>query len=132
MDILTYAGNLANIKDIEDNYTFLKCDIYDFDSVKSAFEKYKIENVIHLAAESHVDRSIKDPFSFAQTNVMVTLSLLQAAKQNWNEDYKGKLFYHVSTDEVYGSLRKKGVFLESMSLEFLLINGLIICILLSI
>ena len=115
MDVLTYAGNLANLKDIEDkdNYTFLKCDICDFDSVKLAFEKYKIDNVIHLAAESHVDRSIKDPFSFAKTNVMGTLSLLQAAKLHWNNDFKDKLFYHVSTDEVYGSLGKEGFFLES-------------------
>ena len=118
MDKLTYAGNLANLKDIEnkDNYTFLKCDICNFDSVKLAFEKYKIDNVIHLAAESHVDRSIKDPFSFAQTNVMGTLSLLQAAKLYWNDDFKDKLFYHVSTDEVYGSLGKEGFFFR--------INGL--------
>ena len=115
MDSLTYAGNLANLKDIEDkvNYTFLKCNICDFDAVKSAFKKYKIDNVIHLAAESHVDRSIKDPFSFAQTNVMGTLSLLQAAKLHWNEDFNDKLFYHVSTDEVYGSLGQEGFFLES-------------------
>tara|TARA_B100000780_G_scaffold85610_1_gene58756 strand:+ start:2135 stop:3181 length:1047 start_codon:yes stop_codon:yes gene_type:complete len=119
MDVLTYAGNLANLKDIEDknNYTFLKCDICDFDSVKLAFEKYKIDNVIHLAAESHVDRSIKDPFSFAQTNVMGTLSLLQAAKLHWNNDFKDKLFYHVSTDEVYGSLGKEGFFLESTAYD---------------
>ena len=119
MDSLTYAGNLTNLKDIEDkdNYTFLKCDICNFDSVKSAFEKYKIDNVIHLAAESHVDRSIKDPFSFAQTNVMGTLSLLQAAKLHWNDDFKDKLFYHVSTDEVYGSLGKEGFFLESTAYD---------------
>ena len=115
MDSLTYAGNLANLKDIEgkDNYTFVKCDICNFDAVKIVFEQYKIDSVIHLAAESHVDRSIKDPFSFAQTNVMGTLSLLQAAKLYWNEDFKEKLFYHVSTDEVYGSLGKEGFFLES-------------------
>ena len=115
MDSLTYAGNLANLKDIEDkdNYTFVKCDICNFDAVKKVFEQYEIDNVIHLAAESHVDRSIKDPFSFAQTNVMGTLSLLQAAKLYWNEDFKDKLFYHVSTDEVYGSLGEEGVFTES-------------------
>ena len=114
MDNLTYAGNLANLSDIEnkDNYTFLKCDICDFLTVKSVFSKYGIESVIHLAAESHVDRSIKDPFSFAQTNVMGTLSLLQAAKLFWNGEYKNKLFYHISTDEVYGSLGKNGFFTE--------------------
>lgn len=119
MDNLTYAGNLTNLKDIEakNNYTFFKCDICDFNSVKLAFDKYKIDNVIHLAAESHVDRSIKDPFSFAQTNVMGTLSLLQAAKLFWNKDFKDKLFYHVSTDEVYGSLGKEGFFLESTAYD---------------
>ena len=119
IDSLTYAGNLSNLKDIEDkdNYTFLKCNICDFDAVKSAFEKYKIDKVIHLAAESHVDRSIKDPFSFAQTNVMGTLSLLQAAKLYWDEDFKDKLFYHVSTDEVYGSLGEEGFFTESTSYD---------------
>ena len=119
MDVLTYAGNLENLKDIEDsdNYTFLKCDICDFDTVKSAFEKYKIDNVIHLAAESHVDRSIKDPFSFAQTNVMGTLSLLQSAKAYWNGNFKNKLFYHVSTDEVYGSLGAEGYFIEETAYD---------------
>jgi dTDP-glucose 4,6-dehydratase len=119
MDSLTYAGNLANLKDIEDkdNYTFVKCDICNFDAVKKVFEQFKIDNVIHLAAESHVDRSIKDPFSFAQTNVMGTLSLLQAAKLYWNEDFKDKLFYHVSTDEVYGSLGEEGFFLESTAYD---------------
>jgi dTDP-glucose 4,6-dehydratase len=119
MDSLTYAGNLANLKDLEDkeNYTFVRCDICDFDKVKKIFEDYKIDNVIHLAAESHVDRSIKDPFSFAQTNVMGTLSLLQAAKLHWNEDFTDKLFYHVSTDEVYGSLGKEGFFLESTAYD---------------
>ena len=115
MDMLTYAGNLENLKDIEkkENYSFVKGDICDFEKVKKVFEDYKIDNVIHLAAESHVDRSIKDPFSFAQTNVMGTLSLLQAAKLYWKDDFKGKLFYHVSTDEVYGSLGKEGFFLET-------------------
>jgi dTDP-glucose 4,6-dehydratase len=115
MDVLTYAGNLANLKDVEDmpNYTFVKCDICDFEKVKEVFIKYKIDNVIHLAAESHVDRSILDPFSFAQTNIMGTLSLLQNAKFAWEGNFEGKLFYHVSTDEVYGSLGMEGSFLES-------------------
>jgi len=106
LDKLTYAGNLANLKDIEkrENYTFIKGDICDFDHVKSIFESMKIDGVIHLAAESHVDRSIKDPFSFAMTNVVGTLSLLQAARTSWDGNYEGKMFYHVSTDEVYGSL----------------------------
>jgi dTDP-glucose 4,6-dehydratase len=119
MDVLTYAGNLSNLKDIEDkeNYEFIKCDICDFDKVKEVFAMYNIDSVIHLAAESHVDRSIKDPFSFAQTNVMGTLSLLQAAKQYWKEDYGNKLFYHVSTDEVYGSLGEEGFFLETTSYD---------------
>ncbi len=114
MDVLTYAGNLENLKDIEDkdNYTFIKCDICDFQKVKQIFSEYKISTVIHLAAESHVDRSIKDPFSFAQTNVMGTLSLLQVAKEYWNDNYSDKLFYHVSTDEVYGSLDQGGFFTE--------------------
>ena len=108
MDLLTYAGNLENLKDIEgkENYTFLKCDICDFETVKQVFKEYHIDSVIHLAAESHVDRSIEDPFSFAQTNVMGTLSLLQAAKGYWNSNFTNKLFYHVSTDEVYGSLAR--------------------------
>ena len=115
MDILTYAGNLENLKDIEDkdNYTFVKCNICDLESVKQVFEVHQIDSVIHLAAESHVDRSIEDPFSFAQTNVMGTLSLLQAAKSYWNTNFENKLFYHVSTDEVYGSLGKQGFFTEN-------------------
>lgn len=115
MDLLTYAGNLENLKDIEDklNYTFVKCNICDIDSVKKVFVSNKIDSVIHLAAESHVDRSIEDPFSFAQTNVMGTLSLLQAAKEYWNGNFINKLFYHVSTDEVYGSLGEEGFFTEN-------------------
>ena len=114
MDKLTYAGNLGNLKDIQDssNYTFVKCDICDIEKVKQVFIDYKIDSVIHLAAESHVDRSIEDPFSFAQTNVMGTLSLLQAAKEYWGTDFANKLFYHVSTDEVYGSLGQEGFFTE--------------------
>ena len=115
MDVLTYAGNLDNLKDIQDkeNYTFVKCDICDIENVKQVFVNYKINSVIHLAAESHVDRSIEDPFSFAQTNVMGTLSLLQVAKAYWNGNLTDKLFYHVSTDEVYGSLGKEGFFTET-------------------
>ena len=115
MDVLTYAGNLENIRDIEakENYTFIKYNICDFENVKKVFKDYKIDSVIHLAAESHVDRSIKDPFSFAQTNVMGTLSLLQAAKEFWDCNFTNKLFYHVSTDEVYGSLEGKDLFTES-------------------
>lgn len=106
LDKLTYAGNLANLKDIKDrpNYVFVKGDICELDDMLSLFEQYAIDGVIHLAAESHVDRSIKDPFTFARTNVMGTLSLLQAAKMTWEGDYDGKRFYHISTDEVYGAL----------------------------
>ena len=112
LDKLTYAGNLANLKDVEDkpNYTFVKADICDIDTIRGLFKQYNIDGVIHLAAESHVDRSIKDPFTFAQTNVMGTLSLLQAAKEAWNGEYENKLFYHISTDEVYGTLEFDGTF----------------------
>ena len=106
LDKLTYAGNLANLKDIENepNYTFVKADICDYERMTELFQQYDIDGVIHLAAESHVDRSIKDPFTFARTNVMGTLSLLQAAKLHWNGDWTGKRFYHISTEEVYGAL----------------------------
>ena len=109
LDKLTYAGNLANLKDVEDkpNYTFVKADIADLDEMRRVIREHEITGVIHLAAESHVDRSIKDPFTFARTNVMGTLALLQAAKEYWEslpEKYEGKLFYHISTDEVYGAL----------------------------
>ena len=109
LDKLTYAGNLANLKDIEDrpNYKFIKADICDYDRMREIISSNQIDGIIHLAAESHVDRSIKDPFTFARTNVMGTLSLLQAAKEYWEslpEKYEGKLFYHISTDEVYGAL----------------------------
>lgn len=115
LDKLTYAGNLTNLKDIENkpNYTFVKADICDFDKMVELFKQYQIDGVIHLAAESHVDRSIKDPFTFARTNVMGTLSLLQAAKLYWDylsEGYEGKRFYHISTDEVYGALEFDGTF----------------------
>lgn len=109
LDKLTYAGNLANLKDVEDkpNYTFVRADIADLDKMREVVRKHKIDGIIHLAAESHVDRSIKDPFTFARTNVMGTLALLQAAKEYWDslpEKYEGKRFYHISTDEVYGAL----------------------------
>ena len=106
LDKLTYAGNLANLKDVEDrpNYVFERADICDFDRVREIMRKYSIDGVIHLAAESHVDRSIKDPFTFARTNVLGTLSLLQAAREYWDGAWDGKLFYHISTDEVYGAL----------------------------
>lgn len=109
VDKLTYAGNLENLTDIENlpNYTFVKADICDFDKMAELMRQYNVDGVIHLAAESHVDRSIKDPFTFARTNVMGTLSLLQAAKIYWEslpEKYYGKRFYHISTDEVYGAL----------------------------
>jgi len=115
LDKLTYAGNLENLKDIENesNYTFVKADICDYARMLQIFTDYRVNGVIHLAAESHVDRSITDPFSFAQTNVMGTLSLLQAAKESWKGNMEGKLFYHVSTDEVYGSLENEGFFYES-------------------
>lgn len=110
LDKLTYAGNLENLKDVEskDNYTFVKADIADLEEMRRIISEYKIDGVIHLAAESHVDRSIKDPFTFARTNVMGTLALLQASKEYWDslpEKYEGKRFYHISTDEVYGALQ---------------------------
>ena len=119
MDVLTYAGNLENLKDIEykENYTFVKCDICDVEKVNQVFKKHQIDSVIHLAAESHVDRSINDPFSFAQTNVMGTLNLLQAAKESWNGNFTNHLFYHVSTDEVYGSLGEEGFFTEETAYD---------------
>ena len=108
-DKLTYAGNLANLVDIEGkpNYTFVKADICDFEKIRELMTVYHVDGIIHLAAESHVDRSIRDPFTFARTNVLGTLSLLQAAKLYWesqSEGYEGKRFYHISTDEVYGAL----------------------------
>ena len=106
LDKLTYAGNLENLRDVENapNYTFVKEDICRYEKMQEIFRTYSIDGVIHLAAESHVDRSIKDPFTFAKTNVLGTLSLLQAAREYWNGDYDGRCFYHVSTDEVYGAL----------------------------
>ena len=106
LDKLTYAGNLANLRDVEErpNYTFVRGDICDFEAMRELFQQYGVDGVIHLAAESHVDRSIRDPFTFARTNVMGTLSLLEAAREYWNGEWDGKLFYHISTDEVYGAL----------------------------
>jgi len=114
LDLLTYAGNLENVKDLENkpNYIFEKGDIRDAGFLKKLFEKYRFDGVIHLAAESHVDRSIENPLAFVQTNVIGTVNLLNAFKDLWKEDFNGKLFYHISTDEVYGSLGKTGLFTE--------------------
>ncbi len=116
LDALTYAGNLANIRDIESqpNYTFIKGDITDGPLMMDLFRQHSFDGVIHLAAESHVDRSIADPLSFIMTNVVGTANLLNAAKASWNGNFEGKLFYHVSTDEVYGSLHNpEDFFLET-------------------
>lgn len=119
LDKLTYAGNLENLNDIKSsaNYSFVKGDICDYEKMEKLFFDFNIDGVIHLAAESHVDRSIKDPFSFAQTNVMGTLSLLQAAKSKWGDNFNNKMFYHVSTDEVYGSLADEGFFTEKTAYD---------------
>lgn len=115
LDKLTYAGNLENLKDVEgaSNYIFEKGDIVDESYINSLFEKYKFDGVVHLAAESHVDRSITNPMEFIMTNVVGTVNLLNAARHLWKGNMEGKLFYHVSTDEVYGSLGKEGFFLET-------------------
>lgn len=117
LDALTYAGNLENLIDIEDkeNYTFIKGDITDESFIELLFQKYNFEGVIHLAAESHVDRSITDPLAFAKTNILGTMVLLNSFKNLWENDWEGKLFYHVSTDEVFGSLGKEGFFTETTS-----------------
>ena len=114
LDKLTYAGNLENLKDVENatNYEFIKGDITDMALVKSLFEKYHFDGVLHCAAESHVDRSITDPLAFVTTNVIGTVSLLQVAKDSWKDKMDGKIFYHISTDEVYGSLGEEGFFTE--------------------
>lgn len=119
LDALTYAGNLENLRDIENkpNYTFVKADITDVTAIKAVFSKYKIDGVIHLAAESHVDRSIADPLAFIQTNIVGTVTLLNAVREAWNNDFNGKLFYHISTDEVYGSLGSTGFFTEETSYD---------------
>lgn len=116
LDALTYAGNLENLRDVEEksNYTFIKGDITDEIFINKLFETHKFEGIIHLAAESHVDRSINDPLSFVKTNVIGTMILLNAFKNLWKHDFKGKLFYHVSTDEVYGTLGQIGLFTETM------------------
>ncbi len=113
-DKLTYAGNMENLTDIEakENYSFERTDIVDRQAVAALFSKYGFEGVIHLAAESHVDRSISAPDEFVQTNIVGTVNLLNAALANWRSNPEGKLFYHISTDEVYGSLGKKGMFTE--------------------
>ncbi len=114
LDKLTYAGNPENLKDVEDaaNYTFVKGDINDDKVIFELFEKYKFEGVVHLAAESHVDRSISNPKEFIMTNIVGTLNLLNAAKDCWKDNMGGKIFYHISTDEVYGSLGAEGYFYE--------------------
>ena len=119
LDSLTYAGNLENLKEIENypNYKFVKVDICNASKIKEVFEENNIDAVIHLAAESHVDRSITNPLEFAQTNIMGTLLLLNQCKESWKEDFKDKLFYHISTDEVYGSLGEDGLFLETTSYD---------------
>lgn len=119
LDALTYAGNLENIKDVEHlpNYTFLKGDIVDEVFINQIFEKYQFEGVLHLAAESHVDRSITDPLAFVKTNVIGTMNLLNAAKNIWKDAMEGKRFYHISTDEVYGSLGAEGLFTETTAYD---------------
>jgi dTDP-glucose 4,6-dehydratase len=119
LDALTYAGNLENIKDIENesNYTFVKGDIVDESFINELFAKYNFDGVLHLAAESHVDRSIEDPLSFVKTNVIGTMNLLNAAKNLWKGNMEGKRFYHISTDEVYGSLGAEGLFTETTSYD---------------
>jgi dTDP-glucose 4,6-dehydratase len=115
LDVLTYAGNLENIKDIENNknYTFIKGDIVDETFINDLFALHNFDGVLHLAAESHVDRSIEDPLAFVKTNVIGTMNLLNAAKNQWKGNFEGKRFYHISTDEVYGSLGNEGLFTET-------------------
>ena len=119
LDNLTYAGNLENLEDIEakENYSFIKGDICDAKSIDELFDKHQFDGVIHLAAESHVDRSISDPLAFVTTNVIGTVNLLNSAKRLWVDKMEGKLFYHISTDEVYGSLGDEGFFLEDTSYD---------------
>ncbi len=119
LDVLTYAGNLENLKDIESksNYSFIKADITDADKMNALFNEYQFDGVIHLAAESHVDRSISDPLAFIKTNILGTVNLLNAARATWNEQMQDKLFYHISTDEVYGSLGETGLFTETTAYD---------------
>lgn len=115
LDALTYAGNLENLREVEsaDNYNFVKGDITDEAFLEQLFEQHAFDGIIHLAAESHVDRSISSPLAFVQTNVIGTANLLNAARKQWNGNFEGKRFYHISTDEVYGSLGKEGLFTET-------------------
>jgi dTDP-glucose 4,6-dehydratase len=119
LDALTYAGNLENLTDIEkaSNYEFIHADIQDLEHLKAIFKEKQITHVVHLAAESHVDRSITDPLAFVKTNVIGTANLLQTAKEYWKNDFSNKLFYHVSTDEVYGSLGETGFFYEDTAYD---------------
>jgi len=119
LDALTYAGNLENIKDIENepNYHFVKGDIVDEAFINELFLNYNFDGVLHLAAESHVDRSIEDPLAFVKTNVIGTMNLLNAAKKQWKDNFEDKRFYHISTDEVYGSLGAEGLFTETTSYD---------------
>jgi len=119
LDALTYAGNLENIADIQNksNYTFIKGDIVDADFINELFTEHQFDGVLHLAAESHVDRSITDPLAFVKTNVIGTMNLLNAAKTIWKDNYSGKRFYHISTDEVYGSLGETGLFTETTAYD---------------
>jgi dTDP-glucose 4,6-dehydratase len=119
LDKLTYAGNLENLRDVEDreNYTFLKGDIVDAAYIEGIFSEHNFDAVIHLAAESHVDRSISDPLAFVQTNVIGTVNLLNTARTHWKDNMEGKLFYHISTDEVYGSLGEEGLFTETTAYD---------------
>lgn len=119
LDKLTYAGNLENLTDIADaaNYTFVKGDIVDAPFVEQLFEQYQFDGVIHLAAESHVDRSISNPLEFVETNIIGTVNLLNAARKTWGDNFEGKRFYHVSTDEVYGTLGETGLFTETTAYD---------------
>ncbi|MCB0776304.1 MAG: dTDP-glucose 4,6-dehydratase [Chitinophagaceae bacterium] len=119
LDALTYAGNLENLRDIENapNYLFEKVNILNSDALENVFQEYKPDSIIHLAAESHVDRSILSPLDFVYTNVVGTVNLLNTSKKFWEKDYSGKLFYHVSTDEVYGALGETGFFTEETSYD---------------
>jgi dTDP-glucose 4,6-dehydratase len=119
LDALTYAGNLENLTDLDQspNYTFIKADIRDAETIDAIFEKYPITGVCHLAAESHVDRSIAEPMAFITTNIIGTVNLLNAARKAWTGNFEGKRFYHISTDEVYGSLGSEGFFVETTSYD---------------
>lgn len=119
LDALTYAGNLENLKDVENapNYTFVKADITNAERMVQIFAEFNVDAVIHLAAESHVDRSITDPLAFVKTNILGTVNLLNAARSQWGTDFDGKRFYHVSTDEVYGSLGETGMFTETTAYD---------------